>query len=231
MGRSRIVSAGSLRVTGALFATCSSAFAPLAAAKCSAVRRKRAITSSRTPMSNVRSVPIMVAVSGMMLKRVPLLSWPAVRTTGVAVMSTWRATIDCVPSSTCAATVIGSTPAHGCEPWVCLPVTVSVHSSALAMNGPARTPIRPTLSRDHTCSPSTASGLNASNTPSSSIFFAPNTWPATGGPSSAGWNTNITSPGSVSRRAASASATPIRIATCRSWPQACITPTAWPRPV
>ena len=134
-----------------------------------------------------------------------------------------------VPSSTCAATVIGSTPAQGCEPWVCLPVISRVHSSALAMNGPARTPICPACRRDQTCRPSTASGLKSSQMPSSSMRLAPATSPATGGPSSAGWNTNITSPASCSRMPASASATPIRIATCRSWPQACITPTGWPR--
>ena len=50
-----------------------------------------------------------------------------------------------------------------------------------------------------------------------------------GGPSSAGWNTNSTCPASCSRMPASASATPSRIATWPSWPHACITPTVSPR--
>src|SRR5690606_8795998 len=50
-----------------------------------------------------------------------------------------------------------------------------------------------------------------------------------GAPSSAGWNTNSTLPANWSRTPARASATPIRIAVCASWPQACITPTVSPR--
>ena len=144
-------------------------------------------------------------------------------------MLTWRATIDCVPSRICAPTVIGSTPSHGRAPWVCLPVTFSVHSSTAAMVGPARTPMSPTCRLAQTCRPSTASGLKSRNRPSSIISFAPAVSPAVGGPSSAGWNTNITSPGRSAFIFDSASATPSRIATCMSWPQACITPTGWPR--
>jgi hypothetical protein len=125
--------------------------------------------------------------------------------------------------------VIGSTPAQGREPCVCLPRTVIVHSSALASIGPLRVPSVPTGSADHTCSAMAASGTNWSNTPSCSIFAAPKISPTFGGPSSAGWNTNITSPPHCALVRASSSATPIRMATCASWPQACITPTGSPR--
>ena len=64
--------------------------------------------------------------------------------------------------------------------------------------------------------------------PSASIICAPPSSPG-GGPSSAGWNTSITSPGNVSRIATSALATPSRIPVWASWPQACITPTVSPR--
>ena len=73
-----------------------------------------------------------------MLKRTPLLNWPAVSTTGVAAMLTWRAIRLWLASRICAPTVIGSTPSQGREPWVCLPRTVRLHSSALASIGPLR---------------------------------------------------------------------------------------------
>ena len=63
--------------------------------------------------------------------------------------------------------------------------------------------------------------------PPRSSCLAPPSSPA-GAPSSAGWKMNFTVPGRCARSPASTSATPIRIATWASWPQACMTPTSWP---
>ncbi len=61
-------------------------------------------------------------------------------------------------------------------------------------------------------------GPAASSRPSSSMILAP-CWP-----SSPGWNMNTTRPASSSRRALSSLAADASIATCVSWPQACIVP-------
>jgi hypothetical protein len=50
-----------------------------------------------------------------------------------------------------------------------------------------------------------------------------------GAPSSAGWKMNSTVPGRSFFMPTSISATPIRLATCASCPQACMTPTFLPR--
>jgi hypothetical protein len=63
--------------------------------------------------------------------------------------------------------------------------------------------------------------------PCSIISFAPPSSPG-GAISSAGWKMNFTVPCSSSRIAARISATPIRIATCVSWPHACMTPASAP---
>jgi hypothetical protein len=122
---------------------------------------------------------------------------------------------------TCDDTTMGSTPDHGWEPCVCRPFTTMVKLPAAAICGPARTPIEPT-GMGQTCSPNTASGTGSRSTPSSIIAFAPPS------PSSAGWKMNFTVPGSWAFMPASTSATPIRMATWLSWPQACITPTEAP---
>ncbi len=107
-------------------------------AMCSAVSLMRLWTSSRISSSKVRIVPRSSTESGMMFSRTPPLIAPTVTTTGSRVMSTWRLTIVCRPSTTCAAVTIGSTPCHGIAPCVCRPATVIRKLSALAIAGPAR---------------------------------------------------------------------------------------------
>ena len=72
-----------------------------------------------------------------------------------------------------------------------------------------------------------ACGTGFSSAPSATIIFAPPSSPS-GGSSSAGWKMNLTEPRSWLRSPASTSATPIRMATWASWPQACMTPTGSP---
>ena len=95
------------------------------------------------------------------------------------------------------------------------------------MAPPARNATTPTGNVLTTCMPSSASGRKSLNTPSATISGAPPCSPG-GAPSSAGWNTNITSPASSLRIGAIAVAMPSTIAVCASWPQACITPTCLP---
>ena len=59
-----------------------------------------------------------------MFSRTPPLIMPMVTTAGSRVMSTWRLTTVCRPSTTCAAVTIGSTPSHGIAPCVCRPSTL-----------------------------------------------------------------------------------------------------------
>ncbi|HSM19590.1 MAG TPA: hypothetical protein VK844_04385, partial [Hyphomicrobiales bacterium] len=100
----------------------SSAVAPLAAAMSAAVRRILAMASSRMSGRKVRKVPSISTESGMMLCRTPPLIAPIVTMAGTSVMSSWRLTMVCRPTTICAATTIGSTPFQGRAPWVCLPV-------------------------------------------------------------------------------------------------------------
>ena len=158
----------------------------------------------------------------------PPLIAPKLTTAGSLEMSVRRLTMVWVVPITSAIATIGSTPPHGREPCVCRPTTFSVKLSEAAISGPWRTPIWPTGIDENTCRPNTASGVKSRNTPSFSISAAPPSSPA-GAPSSAGWKTSSTSPGSVSCMPTSAFATPSRMPVCASWPQACITPTVSPR--
>ena len=153
---------------------------------------------------------------------------PKVTTAGSLATSVRRDTMVCALPISSAAATIGSTPPQGREPWVWRPITLMLKRSEAAISGPPRTPICPACTVENTCRPNTASGLKSSKMPSASIICAPPSSPG-GGPSSAGWNTSITSPGRVSPIATSALATPSRIPVCASWPQACITPTVSPR--
>ena len=90
------------------------------------------------PSSKVRIVPIISTESGMMFSRLPPLMAPTVTTAGSCEMSTWRLTMVCSPSTTCAAVTIGSTPSHGIAPCVWRPVTLMRKRSALAIVGPER---------------------------------------------------------------------------------------------
>ena len=109
-----------------------------ARAMCSAVSLTRSWTSSRIASSKVRIVPRSSTESGMMFSRTPPLIAPTVTTAGSRAMSTWRLTIVCRPSTTCAAVTIGSTPRHGIAPCVCRPAMVMRKRSALAIVGPER---------------------------------------------------------------------------------------------
>ena len=88
--------------------------------------------------SNVRMVPIISTVSGMMLLRTPPLMMPTDTTAGFCVMSICRLTTVCMALTICAATTMGSTPCQGREPCVCLPVTTTFQACEPAMNGPLR---------------------------------------------------------------------------------------------
>src|SRR5690606_28393558 len=228
-GRMRAVSAGSLAVTGvpSMSGTFAVTVAPWAAATFSATLARSANTAWRMPSSKVRMVPTSSTWSGMMLKRTPPWMAPKLSTTGCREMSWRRLTTVCAVPMMSAAATIGSTPPHGRDPCVWRPWTTMLKRSDAAMAGPLRTPICPACRVENTCRPNTASGRKSRNTPWASISSAPPASPS-GGPSSAGWNTNSTSPGSASRMPTSASATPIRMLVWASWPQACITPTSWP---
>ena len=102
-------------------------------------------------------------------------------------------------------------------------MTVSVKRSALAIAGPMFRPMVPASIVGITCIPKIALGLGSANSPSSSIRNAP-VRPPSGSPSSAGWNSISSVPGSCDRRCDSTSATPSAMATCASCPQACFTP-------
>ncbi len=84
----------------------------------------------------------------------------------------------------------------------------------------------PDASAEVTCSPKTADGAGFASAPSSIIAWAPLGRPSK--PSSLGWNRSFTVPVSSARYSARISATPIRMATWASWPQACMTPVIWP---
>jgi hypothetical protein len=123
----------------------------------------------------------------MMLLRTPPCICPIVTMAGWAVMSTWRLTIVWSPSTTCDATTIGSTPAHGAAPCVCRPRSVMSSTSAAAMNGPLRHPTWPDGTFANTCRPKTAFTSGFFSTPSLTISSAPAGRSACDAPSSAGW--------------------------------------------
>ena len=202
------------------------AVAPDARAMNSAVRRIRMWTSSRIALSNVRTVPVITTLSGMMLPRTPPLIVATVTTAGASVMSVWRAVIVCSAVMISAETTTGSTPFHGWAPCVCLPFTMIVRPSAIDIAAPGLKLSLPGSS-GHTCSPKIADGAGFSSAPSSIMTCAPPCSPG-GGPSSAGWKMNFTVPGICARIPASTVAAPMSIAVCASWPHACITPTSCP---
>ena len=79
-----------------------------------------------------------------------------------------------------------------------------------------------------TCRPNTADGAGFCRQPSAIIASAPLGRPSLE-PSSLGWKISFTVPGISSFMPARISATPIRMATWQSWPQACMTGTVCPR--
>ena len=186
----------------------------------SASRRTASWAASRCSPSKVRSVNSSVASSGMMLSLVPPTILPTVSTIGSIALNC-RVIISCIARTISQATGTGSLAKCGCEPWPPAPMTRITASSAAAINGPERPYHVPSRSpADPTCRAYAATtGTPAtSSRPSSSMIRAPP------GPSSPGWNMKMTSPASSSRRAASSRAAPISPATCRSCPQACISP-------
>ena len=79
----------------------------------------------------------------------------------------------CASATICAAATMGSTPFHGCAPWLCRPRTVKRKVSELAMAPPARSATVPPAARSHHVHASTASGVKSRNTPSFTISGAP----------------------------------------------------------
>ena len=127
---------GSLYVTNVFVSMLTSAVAPELAAIVFTVCLIRSCTSFCILLSNVLMVPVISAVSGMILERTPLLMVPTVITTGAVVKFICLETICCKPSTICADAAIGSIPPHGCEPWLPLPFTLIVNQSDEAMNAP-----------------------------------------------------------------------------------------------
>ena len=184
-------------------------------------------TSSCILLSRVLIVPVISAVSGIILERTPLLIVPTVMTSGAVVKSIWRLTICCKPSIICALAAIGSTPPQGCEPWLPLPFTLMVNQSEEAIKAPDLYLRVPTGVWEEIWIPNTASTFGLSNAPSLIIKGAPPS-SFSGAPSSAGWNKNTMVPGTSFCMALNILAVAINIAVCESWPQACITLTFWP---
>ena len=126
-------------------------------------------TSSRIALSNVRMVPVITTLSGMMFPRTPPLIVATVTTAGASVMSVWRAVMVCsarddlAPRST-----TGSTPFHGCAPCVCFPFTTIVRPSAIDISAPGLKLSLPGSS-GHTCRPKIADGAGFSSAPCSII--------------------------------------------------------------
>ena len=88
--------------------------------------------------SKLRMVPRISTESGMMFSRTPPLMAPMVTTAGSRFRSRLRLTMVCKPSTIWADVTMGSTPSQGAAPWVCLPCTVILSLSLLAIVGPGR---------------------------------------------------------------------------------------------
>jgi len=147
----------------------------------------------------------------------PACTDPTVTTAGSA-GETSRPTMPCRRRTVAAAITTGSTLAWGIEPWAPRPNIVTSIVSPAEVITPGRLPNVP-AGVGMTCWPRTTSGRgNRSKMPSSSIARAPSAV------SSPGWKTAMAVPRQEARSAASASAAPTSQVTCRSWPQACITP-------
>ena len=124
----------------------------------------RTCTSLRIAASNVRMVPVITTLSGMMLPRTPPWMVAIVTTAGAAVTSIWRDVIDCSALTIWVATTTGSTPRHGYAPCVCLPCTVMLSPSAAAIAPPALYETAP-ASSGQTWMPNTAFTFGFSITP------------------------------------------------------------------
>ena len=72
--------------------------------------------------SKVLTVPMSSALSGIMLKRVPLVIFPTEMTAGSTVKLDSLLIMVCNPSIIFAEIRIGSTPDQGWDPWVCFPL-------------------------------------------------------------------------------------------------------------
>ena len=131
-----------------------------------------------------------------MFWRTPPSILPTVTTAGSSVMSTWRLTIVCRPTTICDAATIGSTPDHGTRA-VRLPAAHIDAERIGAGHERARTDSRSRRSEcRHHMQAEDRLGLDGSRTtPSLSISGAPPSSPS-GGTSSAGWKMNSTVPGS-----------------------------------
>ncbi len=157
----------------------------------------------------------------MMLVLVPAWMRPTV-TTAVACGEICRDTTVCSRITSEAAMTTGSIPRCGADPCAPLPCSVTRKSSQLAMIGPGARSTLP-AGPGRTCWASATSGRGSRSTrPSATIASAPLNC------SSAGWKTATTVPSQASRSASSSRSAPSRVATCVSWPQACITGTVSP---
>ena len=155
-------------------------------------------------------------VSGMMLWIRP--PWMVVKDTTTGCSGSMnRLAIVCAATTTCEATTIGSTVRCGCEAWPPLPGDRHVEWCPTAPSSRPRA--RPTTPRRQGL-PEVQAEHGSPRRRARPRRSSPARRP--GGFSSDGWNRNTTRPASVSRRAASTRAAPIRIAMWPSWPHACM---------
>ncbi|MFN8537799.1 MAG: hypothetical protein U0232_10025 [Thermomicrobiales bacterium] len=122
----------------------------------------------RTSSSKVRTVPSMIASSGMMLRTEPAWRLPIVTTawrSGLTsrLTSVWSATMHC------AATTIGSMQRCGPAAWPPRPRMRMLMLSGAAVIGPAQTPMLPAGMSCARWTPNAASTCGFSSTPASII--------------------------------------------------------------
>jgi hypothetical protein len=130
------------------------------------------------------------------------------------------------PSTTCAAVTIGSTPSQGAAPWVWRPCTVIFSCRSWPSWGPAGSR-PPTWAARVTCSPKIACGTGFSSAPSATIIFGAAVL-AFGRHLLGRLEDELHAAAQLRAQPGQHLATPIRMATWQSWPQACITPTSSP---
>ncbi len=140
-------------------------------------------------------------------------------TTAGSKTSTLRVIMDWIASTISQATGIGSSVRYGIDAWPPLPTTSMKISSAEASRVPPLVAIMPEgmfglwwMAKARSTRPA------MSRIPSSIMNRAPCS------PSSPGWNMNTTRPFSSSTCARSSEAAPASMATCESWPHACVAP-------
>mmetsp|Transcript_35958 Transcript_35958/g.91910 ORF Transcript_35958/g.91910 Transcript_35958/m.91910 type:complete len:223 (+) Transcript_35958:470-1138(+) len=178
----------------------------------------RFLVTSMCAWLRVRMVPPSVTSLGMTLYASPACII-VTDTTAESSGEVPRDTSVCAAPTMALAATTGSLSLWGIAAWPPCPRTVILKEVAPAMMAPARLANLPESSQGHTCMAKTAS--TPSMTPSCTITSAP------APPSSAGWNSSLTVPGSVASCSLRILAAPSSMAMCASCPHACMTPGFW----